>query len=230
MQIIGPLLVVALIGLVVVIVGTARRQRAGLQGQFREVAQQTGLDYLSEDDGTAEALAQGFDPSRFARFTSPSLGRLRPRNVVHGQVSEGKACLFSHATRRTEGDARQWIIAIVEAEAGPSGGGFIECASHEVRRVKEIGGRPAVDFADDPAFDRAFRITAEVPAAARHRLHAMGRRAILAAVAPLTFPVDLQIIGGRVALYPAARNYDPENAQDLARLLAAAQEIAAALK
>ncbi len=230
MQIIGPLLVVALIGLVVVIVMTARRQRGDLQGLFREAAELTGLSFLEEDDGTAQTLAQGFDPSRFSRFTSPSLGQLRPQNVVHGAVREGKACLFSHATRRTEGEARQWFVAIVEAEDGPADGVLIESVSRAVRRVKEIGGRPEVDFSDDPAFHEAFRTTADDAAAARRRLGAKGRRAILAAVAPLTFPVDLQVAGSRVALYAAARNYHPEGAQDLAALLKAARQVAAALR
>lgn len=230
MQVIGPLLVVALIGLVVTIAMAARRQRGDLQGLFREAAQQTGLTYLEEDDGSAEALAQGFDPSRFSRFTSSSLGRVRPQSLVHGAVREGKACLFSHATRRVEGEARQWFVAIVEADGGPAGGGLIECASREVRRVKEIGGRREVDFSDDPAFHEAFRTTAEDEAAARHRLDAKGRCAIMAAVAPLTFPVDLQIAGPRVALYAAARNYHPESAQDLAALLKAARQLAVALR
>jgi hypothetical protein len=229
MHIIGPLLVVALIGLVILIVVSARRQRAAGRGHFVEAARAANLAYLEEDDGTAESLAQGFDPDEFARFSSPSLGPVRPQNVVHGSVAEGQACLFSHSTRHSEGDAREWFLAIVDTAITLNSRGLVKCRSRDLRRVTEIGGLPEVEIPDDPDFNVAFRTQAEDVGSARQCLVDRARREILDALLPLGYPLDLQIVGSCVALYPADRNYSPESAQDLNDLLIAARRVAGAL-
>lgn len=230
MHIIGPLLVAALVGLVVLIVVAGRRQRAAVQDLFSEAARSMELTYLAQDDGTAQSLAQGFDPDEFARFASPSLGAVPPTNVVHGKVSEGYGCLFSHYTRRTEGDARQWFVAIVDTGRPQRDQRLIRCRSRKLRRVKEIGGMAEVVFPGDPDFSAAFLTQAADETWARVRLDADTRRAILDAVSSLDIPVDIQIAGNRIAIYPARRNYDPEKSQDLADLLTATRKAAAALK
>lgn len=230
MHIVGPLLVAALVGLVVLIVVTGRRRRAAMQDHFAEAARVMKLSYLAQDDGTAQSLAQGFDPDEFARFTSPSLGAVPPTNVVHGKVSEGYACLFSHHTRRTEGDARQWFIAIVDTGLPPRDQKLIKCRSRKVRRVEEIGGMAEVDIPGDPDFAAAFLTQAMDEASARNRLDADTRRVILDAISSLGYPVDVQIAGNRIAVYPAHRNYDPESSQELAALLVAARKAAGSLK
>ena len=229
MEVIAPLLLAAMVGLVILVVLTARRQRAADRKYFVEAARTANLVYLQEDDGTAEALAQGFDQDEFARFSSPSRGRIPPENVVHGKVVEGEACLFQHSTHRTEGDARQWFVAIVANGVTLNSGGLIKCRSHQIRRVKEIGAMPEVEMWDDPDFSAAFGTQAEDPASARRCLTGQIRRMILDILLPLGFPVDLQIITNQVAVYPAERNYDPAGAQNLVDLLAAARKVAGAL-
>lgn len=226
MQIIGPLLVILLIGLVVLVIAAARRQRADLSGQFAAAARSAGLAWLAPDDGTAQSLAAGFDPDEFARFRAPSGGAAVPGNVVHGAVPEGYACLFSHATRRDSGDARHWFVAIVEAPETLYRGGLIKCRSRAVRRAGEVGGMAELEMPADPGFAAAFVVQAEDVAAARAFLDDRVRRTLMAAAAGLDCAVDIQIAGARVAVYPAARNYSPASGEDLAGLIAAARRVA----
>ena len=74
MEIIAPLLLAAMVGLVILIVLTARRQRAAGRKYFVGAARTANLAYLQEDDGTAEALAQGFDQNEFARLLLEAVG------------------------------------------------------------------------------------------------------------------------------------------------------------
>jgi hypothetical protein len=64
---------------------TARKQRKEKAGVFRDFADKNGLRYQEEDDGKAQKFAQDFDG--IGRFSSPSLGKVIPKDVVDGGLN-----------------------------------------------------------------------------------------------------------------------------------------------
>ena len=50
---------------------------------FKKLAERKGWKYLKEDDGTAQHVSNDFEG--IGVFSSPSLGKMIPRNVVHGE-------------------------------------------------------------------------------------------------------------------------------------------------
>jgi hypothetical protein len=91
------------------LIHTGRKQRKAKAGVFRDFANQNGLRYLEQDDGKAQMFAQDFDG--IGRFSSPSLGRIVPRDAVEGKVNGSDAILFRHSIRFSEGWAREWFVA-----------------------------------------------------------------------------------------------------------------------
>lgn len=220
-DVLAPLGLVALALLLVAFARAARKQRRERTAVFRELATRHGWRCLEVDDGRAQSLSEGFD--NFARFSSPSLGDTPPKPVVAGPVDEGRACVFLHATRRHEGDARQWWVCLVEAlePLGP----HLRILPRGVTRVHELGRDPVVSF-DDEAFSRAFEVRSPDAEAARACLGPDARERLLAGTERLPFPVEVQIRDRRVAAYPARRNDSVESVQDLEALLALSRELA----
>lgn len=113
-DVLAPLGLVAMALFVVAIVMAARKQQRARAGLFEELAKKRGWRYLPQDDGTAQALARGFED--FARFRYASGEPRIPSSVVLGRVEEGRVCLFSHGTSKGDGDARLWCVCIIEAD------------------------------------------------------------------------------------------------------------------
>ena len=91
------------------IIHTARKQRKAKARVFRDFADKNGLRYQEEDDGKAQGFAQDFDG--IGRFSSPSLGKVIPKDVVDGILNGSEAILFRHSIRFSEGWAREWFVA-----------------------------------------------------------------------------------------------------------------------
>jgi hypothetical protein len=91
------------------IIHTARKQRKAKARVFRDFADKNGLRYQEEDDGKAQGFAQNFDG--IGRFSSPSLGKVIPKDVVDGILNGSEAILFRHSIRFSEGWAREWFVA-----------------------------------------------------------------------------------------------------------------------
>ncbi len=91
------------------VIHTARKQRKAKAGVFRDFANKTGLRYQKEDDGKAQGFAREFDG--IGRFSSPSLGKVIPKDVVDGIMNESETILFRHSIRFSEGWAREWFVA-----------------------------------------------------------------------------------------------------------------------
>ena len=157
-DVLAPLGLLLFVGFVVAFVLAARKQRQARGKIFQELAADAGWRHLAVDDGTAEALAQGFDD--FARFSSPSLGKLTPKNVVLGDVDEGRLCAFVHGTREHEDQARQWFVCLIEAPRPLCDAALVRTRGAEARRVRELGVAPEVSFAEDRAFHREFLVRA----------------------------------------------------------------------
>lgn len=221
-DVLAPLGLAGLVLLVVAFVWAARKQRRERAAVFRELATRRGWRYLEVDDGTAQRLSEGFE--RFARFSSPSLGDTPPKPVVTGRVDEGLACVFLHATRRHEGDTRQWWICLVETNdvLGPA----LRILHRGVARVHEVGRYPEVAF-EDPPFAQSFEVRSADVAGARACLGSRARELLVAASERLPFPVEVQIRGRRVAAYPARRNDSVESVQILEELLDLSRGLAA---
>ncbi len=222
-DVLAPLGLLLLVGFVVAFVLTARKQRAARGRIFQQLAERAGggWRYLPSDDGTAEALSQGFDD--FAQFSSPSLGKLTPENVVVGDAEEGRICAFLHGTRRREGDARQWFVCVVEAAEPLCDAALIRTRRTEARRVREVGIAPPVPFEEDRAFHREFVVRARDAARARACLGPAARRFLLSRAGSLPFVPEAQIRHRRLAVYLAERNAELESVEDLSALVSFAR-------
>jgi hypothetical protein len=109
-DILVPLGLILFIGFFVyVIIHTARKQRKAKASMFKEFADKNGLHYQEEDDGKAQGFAQDFDG--IGRFSSPSLGKVIPKDVVVGTLNGWEAILFRHSIRFSEGWTKEWFVA-----------------------------------------------------------------------------------------------------------------------
>lgn len=223
-DVLAPLGLVGLALFVVVFVWAARKQRRERAAVFRELATRHGWRYLEVDDGTAQRLAEGFDD--FARFSSPSLGDTPPKPVVAGRVDEGRVCVFLHATRRHEGDARQWWICLVEARRalGPP----LRVRPRGVRSVRELGRDPEVEF-EDTEFADIFEVRSEDVEDARTRLGPGARGLLVEGAERLPVPLEVQVRDRRIAAYPARRNDTVEDVATLEGLIELTRALARSL-
>jgi hypothetical protein len=97
------------------IIHTTQKQRKAMARVFRDFADKNGLRYQEEDDGKAQAFAQDFDG--IGRFSSPSLGKIIPKDVVYGTMNGLEVILFRHSIRFSEGWAREWFVSgVISAE------------------------------------------------------------------------------------------------------------------
>lgn len=224
-DILAPLGLLAMAGLVVAFVVTARRQRAGRRALFRRLAAAEGWDHLEDDDGLVESMARDF--AGFGRFRSSSAGKLAPEAVVVGDVDEGRICCFLHGVVRYEGQGRLWTVCLIEA--GRPLGGPLRIRPRSVRFVREVGGHPRVRFHDDPTFEERFQVTAPDPDAARGCLDSRVRSFLSSEHPGLPFPVAIQVRGRRAAAYLARRNARAERVSELQALARFTRDFASVL-
>ncbi len=90
------------------VIHSARKQRKVKANTFRDFAERNGLQYQEEDDGRAQRFAKDFDG--IGQFSSPSLGKIIPNDVVEGILNGSAAILFRHRVRFLEGWAREWFV------------------------------------------------------------------------------------------------------------------------
>ena len=73
------------------IVKEGRKQKREQNVFFKKLANRKGWNYIKEDDGTVQRVAHDFEG--IGVFSSPSLGKIIPRNVVLGRTEAGRCCL-----------------------------------------------------------------------------------------------------------------------------------------
>lgn len=224
-DVLAPLGLLAMVGFVVLLVVTARKQRASRRELFRRLAAAEGWEYLEGGRDVVEPLARDFPG--FGRFRSSSLGELSPEASVVGRTDQGLVLCFVHGTREYEGQGRPWTVCLVESRE--SLGGPVRIQPRDVRRVREVGGDPKVSF-DDPRFEAGFAVTAPDPAAARSCIGPGVRRFLLSEHPKLPFPVDVQIRGCRAAAYLARRNGAATTLSDLQALVDFTRDLVAVLQ
>lgn len=222
-DVLAPLALVFMVLLVVVAGMTARKQRTERTDLFRTLARKRGWRFLETDDGTAERLARGFRD--FAVFRSPSLGEKKPESVVLGDVVEGRVCLFVHGTRAYEGDARLWTICVLATQQPLGAPATIR--PPEQRRVRDLGDEPVVPIGDQ-RFARRFEVRSSAPEQLQRVLDEPTRRSMLEQAEALPFPVEMQILEDRVAVYPARRNDQASSPEELDRMVMLARSVARA--
>ena len=210
----GLLVFIALFALA--LIHTARKQRKAKAGVFRDFADRYALSYLSEDDGSAQAFAKGFHG--IGRFSSPSLGKVIPKDVVRGEMSGVEVILFRHSIRYSEGWAREWFVAGIRCPESLSEGCAIE--------VHEGKADPPSDYLADPVVKEKkvgpfnLVVRAASPSHAGNFIHDGALIKLSDRARKLSFRPEIQVRGNRVAAYPADRNATIDDVEALERLLA----------
>jgi len=220
---IGMGVIFALGAIVFAIVHTARQQNLAKRKVFQTYAELNGCSYDEKDPSAAQAASAGFQG--FSVFSHPAHGAIIPDDVVRGNSPEGPVTVFRHGVMRTEGDSREWYVCIVGENA--ANGPFVEVAPRRGR----FGGRALtsaarVAFPEDAAFDHAFEVSSSDEAFARVTLNSELRTGALQRAQELPFKLGFQIVGGRVAAYPAGRNDELDDAEQVAALVATTCELA----
>ena len=189
---------------------------------YKDFAVKNGLRYQEEDDGKAQRFAQDFDG--IGRFSSPSLGKVIPKDVVAGILNGSEVILFRHSTRFSEGWAREWFVAGVtssETVAGRCAVQFCKAKADKttmylqdpITKEQKIGSFNLVVRAADPF--SAGRILDE---------GVLNQLADIAGI--LTFRPEIQIRGKRIVAYLADRNATVDDVETLENLFEFAKRAA----
>lgn len=208
---------VIVLGLLVVglIVREGRRLMGSRAGVFRNFARRRAWKYRVEDDGRAQEALEGLvaldpDPADSSRMT-------RPQNVIEGTVEEGDVLIFTFA-RRIDGENIPFQVALIETD--------YTFPDHVVMRF----GRDRADGTDraEPLYaNRNFRkangIATSLPNEEPELLTSAVRRRLANVVSDLPWPVDLQVLEDRVAVYTTDRS-ETSPALRMEQLLSAAQK------
>lgn len=196
------------------IIHTARKQHKAKASVFRDFADKNGLRYQQEDDGTAAGFAKDFDG--IGRFSSPSLGKVIPKDVVGGMLNGSEAILFRHRIRFSEGWAREWFVAgVTSAETIAE-----RCAIQFCKRKADKSTMYLQDpvVAEQKVGPLILVVRAADPSSAGKivELDVLKRLADLAG--NISFRPEIQVRGERIVAYPADRNTTVDDVETLEKL------------
>lgn len=209
-------------GLAYAIIVGGRRQRDAGRAVFQTFAEGAGLTYAAGDDGTAQHFAADMDG--IGRFSSPSLGRLVPTDVVSGDIGGDRVLAFRHTSRFAEGNAREWLVAGVNAQQA--------IAPRAAVQFLKPRSSPDTLYLADPITEEhevaGFRliVRSPTPDAAGALLLEDRMRALAKAASRLPFRPEIQVREHRLAAYPASRNASLDDVDQLAALMQFAREAA----
>jgi len=198
------------------IIYTGRNQRKAKASVFRDFADKNGLRYKEEDDGKAQVFAQDFDG--IGRFSSPSLGQVIPKDVVHGIMNGTEAILFRHSIRFSEGWAREWFVAgITSGETIAERCAVQFCKGRADKNTMYLQD-PVVKEQQVGRFNLVVR--AAGPSAAGKIVDEGSLKQLGDFARNLSFRPEIQVRGKRIVVYLADRNAtvdDVETLEDLFR-------------
>ena len=196
------------------IVKEGRKQKKEQSFFFKKLADRRGWKYIEEDDGTVKQLAYNFEG--IGVFSSPSLGKIIPRNVVLGRTKVGRCCLFEHYTRIYEGYAMKWFACVVEAQ-NDLGGSFVVQSRGKAGTITDnFYTGQKISIADDWAEGFRLYLNDKAP---RKKMLPMGElQNLFQEMANLPWRIDMQVRKDRLAVYPSSRNFLLKSVQDLERL------------
>jgi hypothetical protein len=192
-----------------------RKQKKQQSSLFKKLADRKDWEYIKEDDGTVQRLAQDFEG--IGVFSSPSLGKMIPRNVVLGRTKVGRCCMFEHHTRIYEGYAMNWTVCLVEAK-DDLGGSFVIQSRGKAGTITDnfyAGQKQSVE--DDWA--KGFRLYCSGEASKQDILPMQTLQKIIREMVNLPWRVDMQVRKNRLAVYPSSRNFGLKTVDDLERLI-----------
>ena len=199
---------------VYVIIHTARKQRKAKASVFKKFADKNGLHYQEEDDGKAQVFAQDFDG--IGRFSSPSLGKVIPNDVVAGTLNGLEVILFRHSIRFSEGWAKEWLVAgITSTETIAE-----RCAVQFCKRKTD----KSTMYLKDPVVieKRVGPLNLVVRAAGPYSSGKILGEGVLNQLADLagslSFRPEIQVRGKRIVAYPADRNATIDDVETLENL------------
>jgi hypothetical protein len=203
------------------IIHTARKQRKAKSSVFRDFAEKNGLRYLEVDDGKAQEFAQDFDG--IGQFSSPSLGKVIPKDVVEGTLNGSETILFRHSIRFSEGWAREWFVA------GVTSGEIIaeRCAVQFCKGKSHKGTM----YLQDPAVKEQkigvynLVVRAAGSSAAGKLLDDGVLKKLADFAGNLSFRPEVQVRGKRIVAYLAGRNATVDDMETLETLLEFARNI-----
>ena len=196
------------------IVHTGRKQRKAKARVFRDFADKNGLRYQEEDDGKAQSFAKDFDG--IGRFSSPSLGQVIPKDVVHGIMNGSEAILFRHRIRFSEGWARQWFVAgVTSAETIAERCAVQFCKGRADKSTMYLQD-PVVKERKVGPFNLVVRAAGPSYAGKIVDDGVLKQLAVLAG--NLSFRPEIQIRGKRIVAYLADRNATVDEVETLGNL------------
>ena len=210
---IGVLLFIAVF--IYAIVKEGRKQKNQQNSFFRKIAERKGWKYIEIDDGTAQKLAQGFEG--IGVFSSPSLGKMIPRNVVLGSTKIGRICLFEHFTRIYEGFAMKWFVCVVEAQNYLGGSFVVQSKGKSGTITDNFYSGQKISIEDDWA--ERFALYLNGKASKKNTLPMNAFQSLFPEIDSLPWRVDIQVRENRLAVYPSNRNFQLQNIEDLERLI-----------
>ncbi len=196
------------------IIYTGRKQRNEKSRIFRDFSEKKNFHYKEEDDGLAEEFAHDFHG--IGQFYSPSLGKLTPKDVVHGKTKGGESILFRHQSRFSEGWAREWFVAgITNAEP------IVERCTIQFFKGKAI--TDSVYLKDPVVRELAIGpfnviVRAETDSSTYQIINEDVLNQLVAIARKLHFTPEIQIRGKRVIAYLADRNSSVDNLETLEAL------------
>jgi hypothetical protein len=193
----------------------ARKQKKQQSFFFKKLAERKGWTYIKEDDGTAQHVAHDFEG--IGVFSSPSLGKIIPCNVVLGRTKVGRCCLFEHYTRIYEGYAMKWFVCVVETQNDLGGSLVVQSRGTAGTITDNFYTGQKIFIEDDWA--RGFRLYCNDKAPKKEMLPMGTLQRLFREMANLPWRVDMQVRKDRIAVYPSNRNFQLKSVQDLERLI-----------
>jgi hypothetical protein len=196
------------------IIHTARKQRKAKSSVFRGFADKNGLRYQEEDDGKAQGFVQDFDG--IGRFSSPSLGKVIPKDVVNGILNGSEAILFRHSIRFSEGWAKEWFVAgVTSAETIAERCAVQFCKGRADKNTMYLQD-PVVKEQKVGPFNLVVR--AAGPSSAGKIVDEGVLKQLADLAGNLSFRPEIQIRGKRIVAYLADRNATVDDVETLESL------------
>jgi len=199
-----------------------RKQRTAKVRIFRDFADKNGLHYLEEDDGKAQGFAQGFDG--IGRFSSPSLGKVIPKDVVNGILNGSESILFRHSIRFSEGWAREWFVAGVTSAETIAERCAVQFYKGRVDKSTMYLRDPVVKEQEVGPFNLVVRATG--PSSAGKIMDEGVLKQLADLARNLSFRPEIQVRGKRIVAYLADRNATVEDEETLMSLFEFTKSVA----
>lgn len=196
------------------IIHTSRKQRKAKASVFRDFADKNGLRYQEKDDGTAQRFAKDFDG--IGRFSSSSLGKVIPRDVVAGMQNGSEVILFRHIIRFSDGWAKEWFVAGVTSDEPIAERCAVQFCKGRMDKSTMYLQDPVVKEQKVGPFKLVVR--AAEPSSAGKILEEGVLRQLAGLAGSLSFRPEIQVRKKRIVAYLADRNATVDDLETLENL------------